>query len=157
MKKVLSKIFIVLLTAISMLIIAGVFTYTSDGFQQHMKQTNQESYILPDFKSENFIWQGSDGRNYTVAFVNKSKAPELSLDALNKAVIAIMSRSRAVVEEQYSYYTFIPGKLSIYGGLDGKVKACSEYRGVHETLGELEIETYYDFDMQGKTELLFYK
>ena len=92
-----------------------------------------------------------------MAFVNKSKAPELSLDALNKAVIAIMSRSRAVVEEQYSYYTFIPGKLSIYGGLDGKVKACSEYRGVHETLGELEIETYYDFDMQGKTELLFYK
>ena len=47
--------------------------------------------------------------------------------------------------------------MSIYGGLDGKVKACSEYRGVHETLGELEIETYYDFDMQGKTELLFYK
>ena len=136
-----------------------VLCKVSNTFQskKHQQSIKQKTTTFPRLDSKSFNWQGGDNKLYTVIFINKSKTEELSNDALNNAILGIMSKSRKVIEENYSYYTFVPDKLSIYGGLDGKVKACSEYRGINKSLGEIEIVTYFDFDMQGRTEFLFHE
>ena len=115
---------------------------------------SQTKTTLPNYDSQTFSWEGGDDKYYDVKFIYMVEGDKIPKDIMDNVVMNIMVKSQYQLKNKSSY---VPKKLNIYDGDDGKYNSCCEYIGTNSYGTELIQKSYYEFDKEGTLTLLFSK
>ena len=116
--------------------------------------SSQSKTTLPNYDSKTFSWEGGDENHYDVKFTYMVEGDKIPKDVMDNVVMNIMVKSKFQLKNKYSY---VPKKLNIYDGEDGKYSGYCEYVGKNSYGTELIQKSYYEIDKEGTVKLLFTK
>ena len=115
---------------------------------------SQSKTTLPNYDSKTFSWKGGDDKFYDVKFIYMVEGDKIPKDIMDNVVMNIMVKSKFQLKNKYS---FIPKKLNLYDGEDGKYSGYIEYVGKNSYGVESIQKSYFEIDKEGTVTLLFSK